>query len=111
MISKKGDLFLELKNVLSKEAKVAREIKVLSEQNKKEENKEHRDFIESQLRNLKGEIKKSNGAVKEILEQINPPNSFGNYRTNLDFKKVEGGNIGKGGFLDGISKIPLSQYC
>ena len=103
MISKKGDLFLDLKNVLSKEAKAAREIKVLSEQNKKEENKEHRDFIESQLRNLKGEIKKSNGAVKEILEKINPPNSFGNYRTNLDFKKVEGDNIGKGGFLDGIS--------
>ena len=74
MISKKDDFFLDLKNNISREIKIAREIGVFFRELEKKENSENKKEIESQIKNLKVGILEINENIAGILEKMTPSN-------------------------------------
>jgi hypothetical protein len=69
MLSKKDDYFLDLKNNISKEAKIAKEIAIFLRELEKKENSDDRKMIEWQLKSLKKEMIKINDNIILSLNQ------------------------------------------
>lgn len=74
MISKKKDSLSELKNAVSKEVRIARELEILFGNLNKNENSEDKNAIESQIKSLKTALKKINGQIPELISEIKVSN-------------------------------------
>ncbi len=69
MLSKKDDFFLDLKNNISKETKIAKEIVIFLKELDKKENYEDKKIIDGQLKSLKKEMMKINDNIILSLNQ------------------------------------------
>ena len=89
MISKSGDFFLDLKNNISREIKIAREMNVFSMEIEKKENSANRKNIESQIKNLKAEIKEINKNIVETLDKMSPSNPINQQPVSRQETRIE----------------------
>lgn len=70
MLSKKKDLFLDLKNDISKKKKIVKEINTFSKDLEKRENSGERKLITDQIKSLKSALKKTNKNITSTLNQV-----------------------------------------
>lgn len=70
MISKKKDSFLELKRVISKETKIAKEIGSLYSDLGKKHNSNEKNSIEEHIKSLKNALREANNEIPNILRDV-----------------------------------------
>lgn len=103
MIYKSGDFFLGLKNGISKEIKIAREISALSKEISAE-NSEDDKSVKEQIKLLKKELKKISGEILSLLvnaEIANPlKNAVKLQSVRVPEKKLETSAAVKTGFFE-----------